>query len=40
VNTQLPIPKAVADMATGSKTPQQAAQSATDAVAQIKAKLK
>lgn len=40
VNTQLPVAKAVAEMANGSKDPQEAAQEATDAVTQIKAKLK
>lgn len=40
VDTQLPVAKAVADMATGSMTPGQAAQTASDAVNQIKAKLK
>jgi multiple sugar transport system substrate-binding protein len=40
LNTQLPIAKAVADVANGSKNPEQAAQMAADAANQIKAKQK
>jgi multiple sugar transport system substrate-binding protein len=40
VNTQLPVSKAVAELGSKSATPAQAAQTATDAVTQLEAKLK
>jgi multiple sugar transport system substrate-binding protein len=39
VNTELPIAKAVADLGSDSATPEQAAQSATESVQQLEAKL-